>query len=88
MDLSTEHDTGEQGEEKAFKHSKQCEDEGQGAGHNGIAALKVLPNTTEEEPGHHSKTKHSHWHDVELQSSTSKFITMSETTVNYGASLS
>ena len=58
MYLSTEHYTSEEGEEKALKDAKQCENEGQGAGHNGITVLKVLSNATEEEPGNHHKAEH------------------------------
>ena len=54
MDLCAEHDAGEQGEEKTFKHSHQGEDKGKGTRHNGITALKVLAHTTKEEPGHHA----------------------------------
>ena len=66
MDLCTEHDACEEWEEEAFKDAEQGEDEGERAGHDGITALEVLTHTTEKEPGNHSKTKHRHWHDVEL----------------------
>lgn len=68
MDLCAEHDAGEEGEEKAFKDTKQGEDEGQRTGHEGITVLKVLSYASEEEPGHHPETKHGHRHDVELHS--------------------
>ena len=67
MDLGPEHDAGEEREEKPFKHSEQGEDEGERAGHYGVAALEVLTNTPEKEPGHHCKTEHGHRHDVELR---------------------
>ena len=66
MNLCAEHDTGEEREEKAFKNTKQREDEGQRTWHEGITVLKVLSNASEEEPRHHPKTKHRHGHDVEL----------------------
>ena len=60
MDLRTEHDAREEREQETFKDAKQGEDEGQGAGHDGVTALKVLTHTAEEEPGDHCQTKHRH----------------------------
>ena len=70
MHLSAEHDASEEREEESFKHSKQGEDEGQGARHHCVTVLKVLPHTAEEKPGHHRQTKHRHRHDIELQKET------------------
>ena len=74
VDLGPEHDASEEREEKTFKHSKQGEDEGKRTGHYGVATLKVLTDTSEEEPRHHYKTKHRHRHDVELKGINRKVI--------------
>ena len=74
VDLGPEHDAGEEREKKTFKHSKQGEDEGERTGHYGVATLKVLTDTSEEEPSHHYKTKHRHRHDVELKGKNRKIM--------------
>ena len=66
VDLRAEHDTGEEGEEEAFKHSKQCEYEGQRTRHDPVTTVKVLTHAAEEEDGHHGQSKYGHQHDVQL----------------------
>ena len=67
MDLCAEHDAREEREEKSLEDTKQGEDEGKGAGHDGVTVLEVLTDAAKEEPGDHRQTKHRHGHDVELQ---------------------
>lgn len=40
MNLSAEHDASEEGEKKAFKHAKQCQDKDQWPWHYGITAYR------------------------------------------------
>ncbi len=67
MHLSAEHDAGEEGEEKAFKDAQEGQDEGKGAGHDGVTPIKVTPHAAKEEPAHHAQTIYGHAHDVQLE---------------------